>query len=504
LRKDGISESFDAKLFFVSVMSGTNHSTDGFRRITRLQGPVRVRLFGFMVVVVCGTAALVWISLTTWNQLDRLKKEHAAVSSESFYLGVTLRGNVRGLNDKLVQYGRSRDPVVRDDILRESAELKSWLATNQVHLAELSRLPLLKHMLVDDFNILTNVQVQFERYLTQATNFLQMTNQPPGAPVESSYQSVRAASSGLLGGCDDLVQAQREDFSDFLAETQITLADHQRLLKFTLGLIVALAGGLAFLAYRGMIAPLRVGLDQSKRIIARQEKLASLGVLASGVAHEIRNPLTAIKMRLFSLRRSVPEAAQSEDATIIGSEISRLERILKDFLRFARPSEPELKTVPAGEVMQGVYSLLKGQLERRAIQLNMDCEEAIWVHADPQQMQQVLINLVQNAAESIGRNGSILLRVKREETRFGRRSRDAAVLAVSDTGRGIPPEVETRLFDPFFTTKEGGTGLGLAVAARIIEKHGGLLRYETKVNRGTTFEVVLPEVQVHATKDTAH
>jgi signal transduction histidine kinase len=106
----------------------------------------------------------------------------------------------------------------------------------------------------------------------------------------------------------------------------------------------------------------------------------------------------------------------------------------------------------------------------------------------------VLINLVQNAAESIGRDGTVTLRVRLDASRLGDRTRDVVILDVSDTGSGIPPEVEKRLFDPFFTTKEAGTGLGLSIAARIVEKHGGALQYQTQVNRGTTFGIVLPRV----------
>jgi signal transduction histidine kinase len=98
----------------------------------------------------------------------------------------------------------------------------------------------------------------------------------------------------------------------------------------------------------------------------------------------------------------------------------------------------------------------------------------------------------------------ITLRLKRDTARLGGRARPVAVLAVADTGNGIPPGVQKRLFDPFFTTKEDGTGLGLAIAARIAEKHGGLLRYRTQLNRGTTFELVLPAVKEDATKNTAH
>ncbi len=253
-----------------------------------------------------------------------------------------------------------------------------------------------------------------------------------------------------------------------------------------------------------MIAPLRRGLTQSHKVIERQEKLASLGVLASGVAHEIRNPLTAIKFRLFSLGKSLPALSENEDARIIASEINRLERIVKDFLQFARPSEPEISTVSTQRIVDEVQLLLKGQLQRAGIEFTMEIQSPAWVHADPQQLKQVLINLVQNAAEAIGRNGRITLRLREDMAQLNGHPGPAAILSVTDTGRGISPEIEARLFDPFFTTKEGGTGLGLAMAARIIQKHGGILRYETEVNRGTTFEILLPRVEHEPAQLVAH
>jgi signal transduction histidine kinase len=258
------------------------------------------------------------------------------------------------------------------------------------------------------------------------------------------------------------------------------------------------------LVYRGMIAPLQIGLSESRSIIERQEKLASLGILASGVAHEIRNPLTAIKFRLFSLRKAVPAVVQSEDASVIGNEINRLEGIVQDFLQFARPSEPKLSKTDANQILQDVYKLLNPQLQKDAIELRLEADgpKNILIYADSQQVKQVLINLIQNSAESIGRNGTITLRARREVAELDSRTRPVAIFSVSDTGNGIPPEVEARLFDPFFTTKEGGTGLGLAISARIVEKHGGLLRYETEVNRGTTFEIALPAVEDDASEHT--
>jgi signal transduction histidine kinase len=147
--------------------------------------------------------------------------------------------------------------------------------------------------------------------------------------------------------------------------------------------------------------------------------------------------------------------------------------------------------------------LISPQLERSGIDLKMEPTNGGLVHADAQQLKQVLINLIQNSAENIGRNGTVTLRMRHESADLNGRAKPAVILVVEDTGKGIPPEVQTRLFDPFFTTKEGGTGLGLAISARIVEKHGGLLRYQTKLNEGTTFEVVVPEVQQDATEHTA-
>jgi signal transduction histidine kinase len=115
----------------------------------------------------------------------------------------------------------------------------------------------------------------------------------------------------------------------------------------------------------------------------------------------------------------------------------------------------------------------------------------------------VLINLIHNSAESIERNGIIVMRL-RSESGLGRGESSTVVVEVADNGKGIPPEVKKRLFDPFFTTKEGGTGLGLPIAARIVEKHGGELRYQTELRRGTTFSIVLPRVLKNETENSAH
>ncbi len=182
------------------------------------------------------------------------------------------------------------------------------------------------------------------------------------------------------------------------------------------------------------------------------------------------------------------------DTEVIANEVTRLESIVKDVLLLARPSEPRLATVSADEPLRQVQTLLTPQLDKAGIRLTCEESAAARIQIDPQQIQQVLINLTQNAAESIGHNGTIILRARLDTKRLADRVTDVVILEVADTGKGIPPEVQKRLFDPFFTTKETGTGLGLSIAARIVEKHGGALQYQTEPNRGTTFGIVLPRV----------
>ena len=227
---------------------------------------------------------------------------------------------------------------------------------------------------------------------------------------------------------------------------------------------------------------------------AQRDALASIGMFAAAMAHEIRNPLTAIKARLFTLERSLePGAPAREDAMLIGQEITRLERTLRDFLQYARPAEPTLAAVQPLELFRSVAALLEPQLCASDIQIIIGATVGKPVAADAHQLRQVLINLVQNAAESIGEHGRITLSAKREAA--PKQDAHMIVLEVADTGKGIPPELRAHLFHPFVTDKPSGTGLGLPTAARVIQAHGGTIDFTTEVDRGTTFRVTLPPAE---------
>ena len=172
-------------------------------------------------------------------------------------------------------------------------------------------------------------------------------------------------------------------------------------------------------------------------------------------------------------------------------------------MQFARPAEPKLFTVSADSLFTRMHSLFSPQLEKTSIRLNLESVPDLWVRVDPHQMEQVLINLIQNAAESMERGGTITLRARSGSARLPGRTGPVVMLEVSDTGTGIPPEVRQRMFNPFFTTKKEGTGLGLAIAARIVEKHGGSIECRSEVDRGATFVIRLPPAKLEANDESS-
>lgn len=471
------------------AMDETNYSIGGFRRITRLAPMVSARLVIFALVVGMGVLVVLWLQTSVGRQMRRLEGEFAALKAEAFFVGVQTRVNFRRLNDTLLASHLDEKTADLASFRKEATEFKRWLTTREANLST-----------PKERDLFDQLEAAYARYLADTEQLLQAGDpRTERATFAVTYERVDQESQPFLDLVVNFVLAQQEAFNAFLQSSQETLFSLRHLLNLSLGLLLVAGSALAVLFYRGMITPLRRRLTESEKVIARQEKLVALGTLAAGVAHEIRNPLTAIKFRLFSFKQALPPPFRDhEDAAVISAEINRLDRIVKEFLQFARPAEPELARVPAQRLLQEVIDLLAPELQKAGIVLRLAPSEVVWFHADTQQTKQALINLVQNAADSIGRNGSITLGATPDTALLGGRSRAVVILSVADTGKGIPPEVEKRLFDPFFSTKENGTGLGLAIAARIVEKHGGLLRYQTKWNRGTTFEIVLPRIEAHA------
>lgn len=446
---------------------------------------VRLRLIGFGLAV-CLLAGLVGrAGYTAWQKLNAVRENFGAVQSESFHRAERVEAGLLTLNELVLRYDLRKDPADRSDFHAGGENLKQWIKTQKAAASTLVEL-----------DLLGQIEAAFEVYLRTAANLLEERAQAGSIP--SSHEVLQKAENTgqILGLTKNLKTVERGALSQFVEASHEAVGSLQRLLMVLVLLVLILGFTATSLIYRVKVAPLRAQLVQSRAIIERQEKLASLGTLAAGVAHEIRNPLTAINVRLHGLKKSlVPDSSEHEDATVIGQEIRRLDLIVQNVLQFARPAEPQSVTVAADSLFSRVQGLLGSQLQKAAIRLDLAPSPSLWIRVDPQQIDQVLINLIQNAAESIGRNGTITLRARSALMPLAGQATPAVILQVIDSGKGIPLKVRERLFDPFFTTKETGTGLGLSIAARIVEKHGGALQYQTEVDRGTTFGVVLPRVE---------
>jgi signal transduction histidine kinase len=445
---------------------------------------LKVRLTAFALVIVTLAIAIGFAAYSSWREVGHLQQRLSTGHLRSFEVADHLQASVLKLQTTLVNYELRHDPKDREQFQQESAELDQWINQQKPTLSS-----------VRELEVLNQVDAAYDIFVGAATNALNDANQSEDARLRH-IQNGQQAVAPLFDLARQLADAHRATLEDAFVEAQKSIS----LLRWVIfGSLALLIGALVWLfatVYREMIAPLQMKLVQSHAIIERQEKLASLGVLAAGVAHEIRNPLTAIKARLFSHQRRLKKGSEEfEDAVVIGAEINRLERIVKDFLQFARPSEPQLVTTSAEPILRDVRDLLAGQLQKRDISLRIEELVSDEFKADPQQLKQVLINLVQNAAESIDDKGQITLRARRSTFRFNGHEQPAVILETQDNGKGIAADVQKRLFDPFFSTKESGTGLGLSIAARIVEKHGGALEFQTQVNRGTTFGIVLPAVE---------
>ena len=228
-------------------------------------------------------------------------------------------------------------------------------------------------------------------------------------------------------------------------------------------------------------------IQSLKEEIARGRRLASIGRLAAGVAHEIRNPLSSIKgfATYFQDRyKDVPD--DHRIAGIMIQEVERLNRVIGQLLDYARPMNVRLQPVSLGPLILRSLELIESDARGKGIRIEKQIQDAVKAKADPDRINQVLLNLYLNAIESMEKGGVLTVTLESAPDSGPVR------IFVSDTGRGIPEKDLAHVFDPYFTTKSTGTGLGLAIVHKIIEMHGGDVRVKSVQGAGTSVTVSLP------------
>jgi signal transduction histidine kinase len=236
---------------------------------------------------------------------------------------------------------------------------------------------------------------------------------------------------------------------------------------------------------------------QAEARLRKAERLASVGRLAAGLAHEIGTPLNVISGRAESLQRTAtPDSSTERHLRAITSQIERIVRIVRDMLNFARSEQPRRAPIQMAHVIQRILELLEPRFEQGGIAVSTAfAEDLPDLAADADQLHQVFLNLVLNAADAMPDGGRLEIRAEEQLARHhpGDPVRRTVGVTVADTGTGIAPEHRDRIFDPFFTTKDvgRGTGLGLSVSYGIVEEHGGWFEVDSTPG-GTRITVVLP------------
>jgi len=227
--------------------------------------------------------------------------------------------------------------------------------------------------------------------------------------------------------------------------------------------------------------------------LMRVERLAALGRIAAGIAHEIRNPLAGIYMTAQNLEREIGEhSAAGNDLQNIMQEIDRIEKLIRDVLNLIRPMPLQIEEVDIHQLLLTTMALLKKEMSQKNISLKTELNAARGVlRADSNRLRQVFLNLTLNAIEAIS-NRDGLIEVRTDATRGNDGAASWMAIHFKDNGIGIPAGHLDKIFDPFFTTKTVGTGLGLTVSHKIVQDHRGMIEVESEEHRGTTIKVLLP------------
>lgn len=230
-------------------------------------------------------------------------------------------------------------------------------------------------------------------------------------------------------------------------------------------------------------------LSEKERLedqLRQSEHLIALGRLATGVAHELRNPIGIIKTLVELMQQEYSQMSGIEEYTkAIDEQVDRQDMVIQELLDFGRPTQVTIKECSINDLIMGILSFSAAMLRKQKVSVHLQLDNSLpQILADTEKLKQVFVNIIVNAAESMTSGGDLTIATRRSE--------DLILISMSDTGEGIPEDDMLKIFDPFYTTKEAGTGLGLSISYQSIKLHGGMIEVESSLNKGTTFIIKLP------------
>lgn len=262
----------------------------------------------------------------------------------------------------------------------------------------------------------------------------------------------------------------------------IHLQTYDALFEIVLYNIVAWVSGTLVQAERKR----REELKKAQEELIQANKYKVIGELAAGIAHEIRNPLGSIQGSLEILRKDYKvEDSKYEFLNILLKEVARLNKVITDFLNYARPALPNLIETDINQLISETVLILSSQAAKKGVGLKTELDKNLpRIKADPSQLKQAFINLILNSLEAIEGNGQVLISTLQDKNKV--------TVKFQDTGKGMSEETKGKIFTPFFSTKENGAGLGLGIVERIVQNHKGEIKVESYLGKGTTFTLIFP------------
>ncbi|PID40454.1 MAG: histidine kinase [Proteobacteria bacterium] len=477
-----------------------------------LKNRIYILLVAIFLVTSSGAAVMVWYSYSIEGVLTTITDNNLVVfqSAESLEIAlVNQKGFVSyyfldGNPDWLIQLERYRR------IFSEQLGRAKVLAQSEVQM-----------------DTIQQISTEYNHYIREKDKVIAFYKSGQKKYGSALHQDVRNRFFSILAMCEKYKKEQTESI---MATKQNALTEAARLRDTAMAVIVThilLVLLLAYLLVNQILNPVRaliletrrndnidlsgndvktlskrvrglieyvgqtqVELKKSRENLLQAEKMAMVGKLAAGMAHSVRNPFTSVKMRIFSLNRSLKlTGTQKEDFAVISEEIDHIDTIVQNFLEFSRPPKLKIQPVSPSTVVDTALQLLCYRLKSYHVSVDLHRNGLLpAIDADPDQLKEVFVNLMINACEAMSGGGTIDI----HEQVVGPPERLQAQIQIRDNGPGIAPALAKKVFDPFFTTKENGTGLGLSIASRIIREHDGRIEIASNQRRGTTFTIVLP------------
>lgn len=478
---------------------------------------LQTRILLILSALVFITAAGAIISICHTYIMDRYMNKFLETDLQAIQASQELENALVMQKGYVTYYFQDRDPVWLEELEKHNASFGTWLKRAR-QLAETTR----------ERNILNEIDAQYIRYGLSRDEVVNLYKHNKVDEGYNLHKSVRGHFFKIIELCRNFNTA----YVERITETQEMMRERAGLLNAMAigGLVMVLLLGLvlAYILLNQVLGPIRrLALDEDERKILgiegdevkalsrrfqnlihdvdqtrsklelsqehlqQAEKWALVGKLAAGVAHSVRNPLTSVKMRLFSMERTLAlSSSQKEDFEVISEEIRHIDTILGNFLEFSRPPKLKMQKISPSDSVDMALQLLKHRLESYDVKVELIREKRLpEIQADPDQLKEVLVNLMVNACEAMVNGGHIAIR---ETRRVFEQEGPVLMIEMTDDGPGVPESIQARLFQPFFSTKEEGTGLGLSIAQRIVEEHGGLLELESVEGKGATFRIKLP------------